>query len=168
MWSATCLVVPCLFYYKNLWSPCICGLRHVWLYPVFPPYLCKRQEFLENKIEHKMCILIFSATFSLQHFSFSQELLYIIINLRGPGSSVGIVTDQGLDGPGSNRGGDEIFLTCLNRPWGPPNLLYNGYGVFTGGRGGRGVGLTPPPHLVPRSQKEQSCTTFHLKRLRGL
>ena len=28
---------------------------------------------------------------------------------RGPGSSVGIVTDYGLDGPGSNPGGDEIF-----------------------------------------------------------
>jgi len=28
---------------------------------------------------------------------------------HGPGSSVGIVTDYGLDGPGSNPGGDEIF-----------------------------------------------------------
>jgi len=27
----------------------------------------------------------------------------------GPGSSVGIVTDYGLDGPGSNLGGGEIF-----------------------------------------------------------
>jgi len=27
----------------------------------------------------------------------------------GPGSSVGIGTDYGLDGPGSNPGGDEIF-----------------------------------------------------------
>jgi hypothetical protein len=28
---------------------------------------------------------------------------------RGPGSSVGIATDCGLDGPGSNPGGDDIF-----------------------------------------------------------
>ena len=28
---------------------------------------------------------------------------------RGPGSSVGIATDYGLDGPGLNPGGDEIF-----------------------------------------------------------
>jgi len=28
---------------------------------------------------------------------------------RGPGSSVGIATDYGLDGPGSNPGWDEIF-----------------------------------------------------------
>ena len=29
--------------------------------------------------------------------------------MRGPGSSVGIATDYGLDVPGSNPGGDEIF-----------------------------------------------------------
>ena len=29
--------------------------------------------------------------------------------LKGLGSSVGIATDYGLDGPGSNPGGDEIF-----------------------------------------------------------
>ena len=27
----------------------------------------------------------------------------------GPGSSVGIATDYGLDGPGSNPGGDDFF-----------------------------------------------------------
>jgi len=27
----------------------------------------------------------------------------------GPGSTVGIATDYGLDGPGSSPGGDEIF-----------------------------------------------------------
>ena len=32
----------------------------------------------------------------------------------GPGSSVGIATDYGLDVPGSNSGGDEIFR--LSRP----------------------------------------------------
>ena len=29
--------------------------------------------------------------------------------MYGSGSSVSIVTDYGLDGPGSNTGGDEIF-----------------------------------------------------------
>ena len=29
--------------------------------------------------------------------------------IQGRGSSVGIATDYGLDGPGSNPGGDEIF-----------------------------------------------------------
>jgi len=43
------------------------------------------------------------------------------------------------------------FSVRPDRPWGPPSLLYNGYGVFPGGRGGRGVGLTPPHrHPVPK------------------
>jgi len=33
----------------------------------------------------------------------------LIVTESGPGSSVGIATDYGLDGPGSNPGGDEIF-----------------------------------------------------------
>ena len=76
----------------------------------------------------------------------------------GPGSSVGIATDfciateYGLDGPGSNPGGDEIFHTCPDQPWGPPSLLYNDYQVFPGGRGSRGGGLIPPPpSRMPRS-----------------
>ena len=36
-------------------------------------------------------------------------IIYGIHIQRWPGSSVGIATDQGLDGPGSNPGGDEIF-----------------------------------------------------------
>jgi hypothetical protein len=37
-----------------------------------------------------------------------------------------------------------------DRPWGPPSLLYNGYRVFPGGGGGRGMELTSTPHLVPK------------------
>jgi len=37
-------------------------------------------------------------------------LLQIYLQVCGPGSSVGIATDYVLDGPGSNPGGDEIFL----------------------------------------------------------
>ena len=50
----------------------------------------------------------------------------------GPGSSVGIAPDYGLDGPRSNPGGDEIFPTSPDRAWGPPSFLYNGYRVFPG------------------------------------
>ena len=53
----------------------------------------------------------------------------------GPGSSVGIVTGYGLDGPGiESRWGGEIFRTRPDLPWGPPSLLYNGYRVFPGGK----------------------------------
>ena len=33
--------------------------------------------------------------------------------MSGPGSSVGIATDYGLVGPGSNPGGDEIFRPSI-------------------------------------------------------
>ena len=52
----------------------------------------------------------------------------------GPGSSVGIVTAYGLDGPGIESRWGEIFRTSPDRPWGPPSLLYNGYRVFLGGK----------------------------------
>ena len=39
---------------------------------------------------------------------------HIYCILCGPGSSVGIATEYGLDGPGSNPGGGEIF--CPSRP----------------------------------------------------
>jgi len=37
-----------------------------------------------------------------------------VTNISGPGSSVGIATDYGLDGPVSNPGGGKIF--CPSRP----------------------------------------------------
>ena len=56
------------------------------------------------------------------------------------------------------------FSARPDRPWDPPSLLYNGYQVFSGGRGGGGVGLTPHPHLMPKGpRKEQSYTSTHLK-----
>ena len=69
----------------------------------------------------------------------------------GRGSSVGIATGYGLDGPGSNPGGwGEIFRTCPDRPRGPPSLLYNGYRVFPGGkeRPRREADPSPPSSAV--------------------
>jgi len=39
----------------------------------------------------------------------STVLQHVFMCFSGPGSSVGIATGYGLDGPGSNLGGDEIF-----------------------------------------------------------
>jgi hypothetical protein len=57
---------------------------------------------------------------------------------RGPGSSVGIVTDYGLEGPVG-----EIFRTRLDRLWVPPILLYRGYRAFPGGKAA-GAWCWPP------------------------
>jgi len=47
---------------------------------------------------------------------------------HGAGSSVSIATDYGLDGPGSNTGGDEIFRPSRPalRPTQPPAKLVPG------------------------------------------
>ena len=62
------------------------------------------------------------------------ELHAGLLLVNGPGSVIGIANGYGLDGPGSNPGGDEIFRTCPERPWGSPSFLYNGYRVFPGGK----------------------------------
>jgi hypothetical protein len=65
-----------------------------------------------------------------------------VLRLSGPGSSVGIATGYGLDGPGiESRWG----ASCPDRPWGPPSLLYNGYWVFPGGRKRLGRDADPSP-----------------------
>jgi len=81
-----------------------------------------------------------------------------ISKLCEPGSSVGIAADYGLDGPGLNHGGDEIFLSY--RPvlgsTQPPEKL--GTGSFPGVKCGRGVLLITHPLLVPRSWKSRAIT----------
>ena len=52
------------------------------------------------------------------------------------------------------------FSVRPDRPWGPSSVLYNGYRVFPGGRGGRGVGLTPHPHLVQKVLKRVPLFTL--------
>ena len=75
--------------------------------------------------------------------------------LIGPGSSVGIATDYGLDGPGSNRGGDEIFQP--SRPaLGPTQSPVKWVpGLSPGVKCGRGVFLTTYPLLVSRLCKSR-------------
>ena len=58
------------------------------------------------------------------------------------------------------------FSVRPDRPWGPPSPLYNGYRVFPGGRGGRGVGLNPPTPIQCRKVLEKS-TAIPLLTLRG-
>ena len=49
-------------------------------------------------------------------------------------SSAGIKTGYGLDGPGIEARCGRDFQHPSRRSCGPPNLLYNGYRVFLGGR----------------------------------
>jgi len=46
----------------------------------------------------------------------------------------GIATFYGLDRPGIESQWGDIFRTCPDRPFGPSNLLYNGYRFLPGGK----------------------------------
>jgi len=52
--------------------------------------------------------------------------------LCGPDSSVGIATDYGLDGPGSNPHGDEIFPPVQTGPGAHPASCKMDTGSFPG------------------------------------
>jgi hypothetical protein len=62
-----------------------------------------------------------------------------------PGSSAGIATDYGLDGPGFESRWGKIFPHLSKRSWGPPSLLYNGCRIFPGVRMRPGRDADPYP-----------------------
>ena len=71
-------------------------------------------------------------------------------------SSVGVVTGYGMDSPGSNPSGDEIFRPVQTGPGVHPASCTVGTGSFPGVNYGRGVLLTTHPLLVPRSWKSRA------------
>jgi len=65
--------------------------------------------------------------------SYSVFLFFFYIPSWRRDSSVGVATRYDLDGPGiESRRRGEVFPTCSDRHWDPPNFLYNGYLVFPG------------------------------------
>jgi hypothetical protein len=65
----------------------------------------------------------------------------------GQDSAVDITARYGMDGPGSNPGGDKILRTRPERPWSSPSLLYNGQRVFPMGTAA-GAWRKPPSSFI--------------------
>ena len=82
--------------------------------------------------------------------------LYIVHNICGPGSSVGIATHYGLDGTGSKSRWGRDFPPVQTYPGAHPASCTMGTGSFPGVKCGRGVLLTTHTLLVPRSWKSRA------------
>ena len=99
-----------------------------------------------------MRALIFSKLLSEKILILRSNQRETIINVHtfcGPGSSVGIATGHGLDGPGIEcRWGARFSAPVQTGPG--AHLLYNGYRVFPGGkeRPGRDADPSPPSSAV--------------------
>jgi hypothetical protein len=81
----------------------------------------------------------------------------------GPGSSVGIATSYGLDGPGiESRWGARFSAPVQIGPGAHPASCTMGTGFFLGVKWGRGVTLIPHRLLVPRSWKSRAIPLLPL------
>ena len=80
------------------------------------------------------------------HSLVCSNFYFVQVHAGSQHSVVGIVTCHGLDGLGSNPSKIKIFRTRPDQPWGPPNLLHNGYQVILPGvkQLGRSINHTPP------------------------
>ena len=97
----------------------------------------------------QVCVCKLYVTENTVHLYQKDKSLNVVC---GPGSSVGIGTDYGLEGPGSNPGGDEIFhpsrpalRSVQTGPEVHPASCKMGTGSFPGVKCGRGVLLTTHP-----------------------
>ena len=70
------------------------------------------------------------------------------------------MTDYGLDGPGSNRGGDDIFPHVQTGPGAHPASCKMGTGSFPGGkvRPGRAADHSPPSSAAVMEEKSYNST----------
>ena len=125
--------------YLSLWNVCFLPSSLVYT-PKSDTYFHPLAEGHVNRKAVQLCLWFWSGKYMA----------------RGPGSSVGIVTDYGLDGPGSSPGGDEIFPPVQTDPGAHPASCTMGTGSFLGVKCGRGVLLTTHPLLVPRSWKSRA------------
>jgi hypothetical protein len=84
-----------------------------------------------------------SNTMRVERLSFVDRSLWY---WRETGRDSGIVTGNGLDGPGiESLWGNEFFRTCPDRPGGQPHTVYNGYRVFSGGKAAGSWSWPPTP-----------------------
>ena len=95
--------------------------RHLGNWPRDPSVSIRRELLVAHEKLGQLLLLLLTVCpcrvrnkFHVNLWSRTILLCISCIYIYGPGSSVGIAIDYGLDGPGSNPGGYEIF--CPSRP----------------------------------------------------
>jgi len=137
----------------------------------------KNTEILKRKNIHKrgmralkcynfvLIVHILSLCRSMKKYYF---ILKRTASKSGPGSSVGIATDYGLDGPGIESRWGRDFPPVQTGSGAHPASCKIGTESFPGVKCGRGVLLTTHPLLVPRSWKSRAITLPTLWVIPGL
>jgi len=99
--------------------PCCGALLELWMtLNLNPAGLAENLLVQKKELRYNIKITMYNCL--LREFHPTGALRRIFTGVAsGPGSSVGIATDDRLDGPGSNPGGDEIFRS--SRPALGPN-----------------------------------------------
>ena len=101
--------------------------------------------------------------YTLYHIHFNLRNFKVYVTLCGPGSSVGIATGYGLDGPGiESRWGARFSAPVQTGPGAHTGSYTMGTGSFPGVKSGRGVTLTTHPLLVPWSWKGRAISLLPL------
>ena len=122
----------------------------------------------DPSVRHPVAKSVYWVRYLSSHSTVKTNILTYNTVTGGLGSSVSIATDYGLDGPGIDTRWGEIFR-LPDRPWGPPNLLYNGYRIFLRGKEWPGRNADPSPPSSTRDLKtEYSYTSTLPKGLCGL
>ena len=107
--------------------------------------------FSQHKLQVTLLQIILYSTLSSSH----PNTYYAMCIFCGPGSSVGIATGYGLDGPGIESRWEARFSAPVQTgPGAHPASCTMGTGFFPGVKSGRGVTLTPHTLLVVLVMKE--------------
>ena len=129
----------------------------------FKPTVPKYVAFILHATKLKMKTQVNAVHRGFEEYNLKPEYF----SSRGPGSSVGIATGYGLDGPGiESRWGVRFSAPVQNGPEAHPTSCTMGTGSFPGVKNGRGVTLTPHPLLLPWSWKRRAIPLLPLRAVR--
>jgi hypothetical protein len=105
--------------------------------PIILKYLCSvPQDKCRDRNSNQATITsfqVFSNSLPITHPTLRRHIFWATESAQGRGSSGGVVTRYGPEGPGSNPGGGEIFRTRPDRPWGNPASSKMGTGSLSQG-----------------------------------